>query len=158
MLPATPVREPPIFYTVSEALQRLVRGLPDLRKVVFPSTMFHVRSLAVLLIPVFLAASSASAQLIFEDVREEAGLDQFTYYSNTYHDLGINWIDFDNDYDADLFVTTGTGEEVPHLYRNNGDSTFTLVDELLPPLRTDVNTTVRLISGSRPATGCRKVG
>jgi hypothetical protein len=101
--------------------------------------MFHVRSLTVLLISTFLTASSSSAQLIFEDVSEEAGLDQFTYISNTYHDLGINWIDFDNDYDADLFVTTGTGGQTPHLYRNNGDSTFTLVDELLPSMPTDID-------------------
>lgn len=101
--------------------------------------MFQVRSFAVLLIALLLAASSASAQLIFEDVSKEAGVDQFTYFSSSYHDLGINWIDFDNDYDADLFVVTSTGGEIPHLYRNNGDSTFTLVNELLPTLRTDIN-------------------
>jgi len=101
--------------------------------------MIHFRSLAVLLVVGLFIASSASAQLIFEDVSAEAGVDQFTYISSSYHDLGVNWIDFDNDYDADLFVVTSTGGEIPHLYRNNGDSTFTLVSELLPALRTDIN-------------------
>ena len=101
--------------------------------------MFGYRPLFLLLSTLLLAAPCGRAQLRFEEVREEAGLDQFTYISSTFHDLGINWIDFDNDYDADLFVVTSTSGEPPHLYRNNGDSTFTLVDELLPPLPTGIN-------------------
>ena len=94
-----------------------------------------------MLIFLLLSTLPTAAQLVFEDVSEQAGLDEFQYFSRTNHGLGINWIDFDNDYDADLFLVNGGGQRLPHLYRNNGDSTFTTVDELLPTLPQNVDLT-----------------
>ena len=74
------------------------------------------------------------AQVQFTDVRDPAGVGSDFYSSQTIHGLGINWIDFDNDDRPDMFMVNGGDDEDPHLYRNNGDGTFTNVDSLLPPL------------------------
>ena len=103
--------------------------------------MLHIRQAGNLVVFLLLLALPAAAQLVFEDVSEQAGLREFRYASTTIHSLGINWIDFDNDYDADLFLVNGGRPLLPHLYRNNGDSTFTAVDELLPPLPQNVDLT-----------------
>lgn len=72
----------------------------------------------------------AAAQ--FEDVTESAGLGLMPMTGNS-HTGGAAWVDINNDYWPDLFVTNGAG--LPHyLYRNNGDGTFTDVsDRVLKP-------------------------
>jgi hypothetical protein len=56
--------------------------------------------------------------------------------SNTYATASATWVDADNDGDADLYVVNGYGtkdeEVIPNpnfFYRNNGDGTFTSVDD-----------------------------
>jgi enediyne biosynthesis protein E4 len=56
----------------------------------------------------------------FEDVTEEAGLEGWGY------GMGVAVGDYDNDGNADLFVTAYGGNR---LYHNNGDGTFTDVTE-----------------------------
>ncbi|MDA1314672.1 MAG: CRTAC1 family protein [Acidobacteria bacterium] len=101
--------------------------LPDMKRIAALSSLL------------FLVTSVMPGQLVFEDVSKEAGLDGFSYFSQTAHGLGVNWIDFDNDYNADLFLVNGGGAFLPHLYRNRGDGTFELVDQLLPLLPTNVD-------------------
>ena len=100
-----------------------------------------MKRIAVVLTLLFLATAGASGQPVFEDVAEEAGLSEFRYFSPTNHSLGVNWIDFDNDYHPDLFLVNGGNDSLPHLYRNRGDGTFALVDHLLPALPTDIDLT-----------------
>ena len=52
----------------------------------------------------------------FEDVAEEAGVQNWRYCK------GSAWGDYDNDGDADLYVSNFGGEN--RLFRNNGDGTF----------------------------------
>ena len=80
------------------------------------------------------AAPHLLAQVRFADVRDPAGVGADFYSSQTIHGLGINWIDFDNDDRPDMFMVNGGDGDDPHLYRNNGDGTFTNMDPLLPPL------------------------
>jgi enediyne biosynthesis protein E4 len=54
----------------------------------------------------------------------------------------VNWVDYDGDCDADLFVAN-ENKENENLYRNNGDGTFSAVDA--GPLTADGN---RTMSGS----------
>ena len=61
--------------------------------------------------------------LRFVDASRDAGIAAFTY-SNTDHSGGVAWIDFNNDYWPDLFLTNGISWD-HWLYRNNGDGTFT---------------------------------
>ena len=70
-------------------------------------------------------ASSASAQVTFTDVTQEAGIT-----NQSLNSLAVAWGDYDNDGDPDLYVAHGIGgtAEVvrgPNVfYRNNGDGTF----------------------------------
>lgn len=80
-----------------------------------------------------LVAGSVSGQIAFFDASIEAGTKIDTFVNTNGHSLGVNWIDYNNDLWPDLFAVNGHGE-LPHLYRNNGDGTFTKVDELLPKL------------------------
>ena len=52
----------------------------------------------------------------------EAGMANMWTAGNT-HTGGVAWVDFNNDYYADLFVANGAGLN-HRLYRNNGDGTF----------------------------------
>ncbi len=87
-----------------------------------------MRLLAILLFLV----TSLSAQVRFTDVSLEAGVGEDFYNAPTNHSLGVNWIDYDNDDLPDLFLVNGGRGFTPHLYRNNGDGTFSNVDSLLP--------------------------
>ena len=78
-------------------------------------------------------ALPAHAQIAFTNVADVAGLDQESYTSSNNHALGVIWIDFNEDGWPDLFATNGYNNS-NHLYQNNGDGTFTLVDNYLPPL------------------------
>jgi hypothetical protein len=69
----------------------------------------------------------------FADVTDAAGLGGDAYAGVTNHALGANWIDFNRDTWPDLFFVNGKGF-APHLFRNDGDGTFTRVDGLLPAL------------------------
>lgn len=57
----------------------------------------------------------------FTNVTAAAGID------DTSGHRGCCWGDYDNDGDLDLYICTGASTNI--LYRNNGDSTFTAVDE-----------------------------
>jgi len=98
------------------------------------------------------AADKASAPIRFEDATQKAGI-QFTHSFGAEHlgsllestGGGCAWLDYNNDGLPDLFVTSGRPlekgmhpyplrkppAEPPHnhLYRNNGDGTFTDVTE-----------------------------
>ncbi|MEN8167519.1 MAG: FG-GAP-like repeat-containing protein [Pseudomonadota bacterium] len=77
------------------------------------------------------AVGSALAQVVLTDVTVSAGVsgDKITAANN--HSLGINWIDFNNDYRPDIYVVNGH-RQPHHLFENNGDGTFTRADGLLP--------------------------
>ncbi len=77
---------------------------------------------------------SLGADVQFTDVTEAAGLANEVYTTDTFHGLGVDWIDYDSDGWPDLFAVNGFGNPA-HLYHNNqGNGTFTNVDELLPVL------------------------
>ncbi|MEW5976495.1 MAG: CRTAC1 family protein [Acidobacteriota bacterium] len=57
----------------------------------------------------------------FTDVTERAGLSKV----RPYYSLGVEWADYDNDGDADLFVANDSTPN--YLFRNNGDKTFSEV-------------------------------
>lgn len=85
------------------------------------------------ILPLALAVSvSCSHAATFTNIAATAGLDTEFHSGGSFHVLGLNWIDYNNDTFPDLFVTNGKGLAA-HLYRNNsGDGTFTKVDNLLP--------------------------
>ncbi len=71
------------------------------------------------------------AQIQVSEVALSAGIGSDIYNSSSAHGLGAVWIDYDNDGFPDLFVPNGAS--LPsHLYRNNGDGTFSNQDALLP--------------------------
>jgi hypothetical protein len=82
-------------------------------------------------------ADGVSAQVSFKECGIDTGLIHSTGYShyacNNWHGLGTNWIDYDSDGDPDLFIVNGLKRNA-HLFRNNGDGSFTPVDQLLPTL------------------------
>jgi hypothetical protein len=73
-----------------------------------------------------LTTLSASAQVTFTDVSQEAGIT-----NQSLNSIAVAWGDYDNDGDLDLYVAhglrgTAAVERGPNvLYRNNGDGTFT---------------------------------
>ena len=69
----------------------------------------------------------------FEDVTRDAGLAGEHYSGATLHNLGVAWIDFDGDGLPDIFAVNGDAGDA-HLYRNVGDGTFEVSDDLLPEL------------------------
>ena len=73
----------------------------------------HDRRLSVVVliaIAVTAGAGSSQAQPLFSLVSDEAGIDPLdTYNVSSVHGLGINWIDFDGDNWADIFVVNGIG-------------------------------------------------
>ncbi|MEZ4700753.1 MAG: FG-GAP-like repeat-containing protein [Rhodothermales bacterium] len=85
------------------------------------------------LLVVTLLATDVQAQIAFSDVSVAAGVGGDTYDSTSRHGLGVNWVDYDNDGYPDLFLANGGGE-VPHLYRNETNGTFSNKDALLPAL------------------------
>ncbi|MCS5609981.1 MAG: VCBS repeat-containing protein, partial [Candidatus Poribacteria bacterium] len=58
----------------------------------------------------------------FTDVTEQSNLDTLSGYNH-----GVVAADYDNDSDQDLYITSLGAN---HLYRNNGDGTFTDTTEL----------------------------
>lgn len=91
----------------------------------------------------FLSASICFGQLgdvpvvKLVDFAADVGLGNELYGSLSKHSLGVVWIDINNDGYPDVFATNGyddgTGFNLrPHLYLNNTDGTFSLVDQLLP--------------------------
>ena len=77
-----------------------------------------------------------SAQASFTDVSSSSGFSGIKTNTNNLHGLGITWLDFDADGWDDLFVVNGK-RLVKELYRNLGDATFELRNDLLP-IFTDV--------------------
>ena len=77
---------------------------------------------------------AVTAQVQFTDVANQAGIAGDTYESRTTHGLGVNWIDYDNDGWPDLFAVNGWNSDGEHLFRNEGNGTFSDQDALLPVL------------------------
>ncbi len=57
-----------------------------------------------------------------------------------YEDMGVAFLDYDDDGDLDLYVASGGNEAIPNsdmyqdrLYNNDGDGHFTALDHILPP-------------------------
>ena len=73
---------------------------------------------------------SAPSQLRFQVADADAGFTGVYTYSNTEHSGGIAWIDYNNDYWPDLFLTNGFLQD-NWLFRNNGDGTFTDVSSVV---------------------------
>jgi chitodextrinase len=94
-------------------------------------TMRRISATALLL--GLLGAQAAEAQPTFTDVATSAGVGNDVYSALNFHSLGANWVDYDNDGWADLFLVNGINRSA-HLYRNNGNGTFTNMDSLLPSL------------------------
>jgi len=80
---------------------------------------------------------TATAQVQFTEVSAQAGINGDTYVSRTVHGLGMNWIDIDNDGWPDLFAINGYNGGGAHLFRNEGDGTFSDQDSLLPAMPND---------------------
>ena len=74
------------------------------------------------------------AQIRFSDVSARAGVNIHRHYSSSFHSLGVNWIDVDNDGWPDLFAVGGDPDHPPHLLRNTGEGSFADADAWLPPL------------------------
>jgi hypothetical protein len=90
-------------------------------------------SIAIIITAMFPFPHSSQGQVQFTDVSHSAGVGNDFYAANNGHSLGVNWIDYDNDGWPDLFMVNGYNQKA-HLYRNNGDGTFTNVDSQLPEL------------------------
>ncbi len=87
--------------------------------------------LAVVVLGVALGAAPAGAAILFTDATVAAGLPSDFFGGTTLHNLGICWIDLNNDGWADLFAVNGFDNDA-HVYLNDGDGTFTTRDDLLP--------------------------
>ena len=99
-----------------------------------PARLAPLHACAAGLALLSLASSPVGADendVIFTDVAGPAGLDLQTFYSPTFHSLGLSWIDVNADTWADLFVVNGSGG-LPSLFLNNQDGTFTDRSDLLP--------------------------
>lgn len=84
------------------------------------NSILKVHLIILILFSVIL--NKVSAQAKFTDVSEAAGIDhQFVVYEGTFGG-GAAVFDLNNDGYQDLFITSGTVEDV--LYLNNGDGTF----------------------------------
>ena len=59
----------------------------------------------------------------FVEAQEEVGIDHFSNHLGLFMGGGAAWIDYDNDGDDDLYLTSG--DAMDHFYENNGDGTFT---------------------------------
>jgi hypothetical protein len=92
-----------------------------------------LRAVVVSAALLFGVSNSAFAQVVFTDVSNAAGIDSDLYDAVSNHGGGLNWIDYDDDGLPDLFMINGFNLSA-HLYRNNGDGTFTNEDALLPTL------------------------
>ncbi len=97
-------------------------------------TCRYLPPLLGLLALAFTPVAPSLAQVQFTEVSAAAGISGDTYTSGTVHSLGVNWIDYDNDGWPDLFAVAGDPPQTPHLFRNDGDGTFTRMDHLLPAL------------------------
>ena len=80
-----------------------------------------------------LAAAPATAAVVFTEVSDAAGIPNDTFNGTSIHNLGINWVDVNNDGLPDLFVVNGFDLKA-HLYKNMGGGQFLAVDQVLPPL------------------------
>lgn len=96
-------------------------------------TIFGVGKYLAVLVVVSLCFGQSNAQVLYTDVSAESGVGVEIYRGATGHSLGLNWLDINNDRYPDLFAVNGF-DLLPHLYLNNTDGTFVLVDEYLPVL------------------------
>lgn len=68
---------------------------------------------------------------------ENNGGDDFSVISdgpvatNAYYSRGVNWVDYDNDGDPDLFVCNESNQK-NNIYNNEGNGTFVKVEDLAP--------------------------
>jgi hypothetical protein len=80
-----------------------------------------------------LSAPAGATDPVFTEFSSGSGLNSETYDSVSHHVHGLCWIDYDNDLYPDLLATNGNSLQT-NLFHNNGDGTFTKVNELLPDL------------------------
>ena len=59
----------------------------------------------------------------FVQGQDETGINHFSNHNGLFMGGGAAWIDYDNDGDEDLYLTSG--DAMDHFYENNGDGTFT---------------------------------
>ncbi len=81
-----------------------------------------------------LSSLPAMAQVEFTEVSAQVGIAGDSFDSSTTHGLGMIWIDYDKDGWPDLFAGNGWNSDGAHLYRNEGNGTFSRQDSLLPAL------------------------
>lgn len=93
-----------------------------------------LRCIGLSIILVALGGVPLAAEIQFTDVSFASGVSGPEFFSSTHHSHGVNWIDFDVDGWPDLFLVGGDPGYGPYLFRNDGDGTFTRVDDLLPTL------------------------
>ena len=79
-------------------------------------------------------AHSSLAQVQFSEVAVQAGIGGEFYGTDSDHGLGVNWLDYNNDGWPDLFLVNGLAGDGAHLFRNEGDGSFSNQDALLPAL------------------------
>lgn len=89
-------------------------------------------------------ADGTNGPVALTEIYRNDGSNQFTALNAGLQGRGqgsVAWLDYDNDGDADIFVTglnTGTTNWATQLYRNNGNNTFTLQSANLPGLTNGV--------------------
>jgi hypothetical protein len=113
-----------------------------------PGILLVALSVAGAVLPLFSVHENESQNVIFEDVAGKAGIRTLTIsggkeknYVLEVNGSGVCWFDYNNDGYVDLYMVNGStleqlqhksrapGNEHNHLYRNNGNGTFTDVTE-----------------------------
>jgi|GEM_PF-1058025 len=103
----------------------------------------------------FLLCSIATSQPIFTEVALNAGIDHVHKVGDFQGGGGAAVFDYDNDGLEDIYITSGKARD--HLYRNNGDGTYTEVGEQAGFGYTDSVYTMGAIAGDIDNDGDRDV-
>ncbi len=90
----------------------------------------------------------------FTNANSIAGIDHF-HEHRSHIGGGACFFDYDLDGDEDLYMTGGLSKD--HLYRNNGDGTFTNVTDQAGFLKTESYNTISVVSGDIDNDGYREL-